>query len=310
LHLNLTRFHPVKENNLLGKTQEPILSTAQKALLESFKAAANLEDLAARLVIPIQLATVTGAKVISAHGYDAYKITIAVKSDDPNRVAREIFTTAAGLTGAPVGVVAGKLIVHSFPSGILYSGIAGAAGGVVGGVIASKSKDNVAANGDVAFFDRYGGALHIYKGSDYIGCFSFDQIGKRFNGLSLHIYDGSDYVGSSSFDYNEMFDEPLPNLDEVGSFGFDHVSEQVNGIPGRYTYDPATVKDWYADGTDNRIELIETTDGLTLYHTDAEQLVQAMAAFTPPAAAQTSWMRPQDAGSRILLAALYRGGID
>ncbi|HZS80205.1 MAG TPA: hypothetical protein VFA14_02080, partial [Herbaspirillum sp.] len=122
----------------LGKTQEPILSAAQKALLESFKVAANLEDLAARLVIPIQLATVTGAKVISAHGYDAYKITIAVKSDDPNKVAREIFTTAAGLTAAPVGVVAGKLIVHSFPSGILYSSIAGAAGGVVGGVIASE----------------------------------------------------------------------------------------------------------------------------------------------------------------------------
>ncbi|MFZ1180455.1 MAG: calcium-binding protein [Herbaspirillum sp.] len=347
-------------------------------MLESFKTAANLADLATRLVIPIEFAVVTGAKIISAHGYDAYKITIAVKSGDLNAVAKEIFSAGVGLmatnatgmlfrplfstgpigagfaVGVPIisgvwasdyaGVIWDNTLQHtaagqwsigqltdsfgislkitqgspgntashadmppanqtpdtalvldpvSNQAGIVFRDKTRPATGnsklydvtsvtVTHGPLAgqtlstttntqtgeinhhwleadgSQSKGNVAANGDVAFFDRDGGALHIYKGSDY-----------------------------------------------VGSFGFDHVSEQVNGVPGRYTYDPATVKDWYADSTDNRIELIETADGLTLYHTDTEQLVQAMAAFAPPAAAQTSWMRPQDAGSRILLATLH-----
>ncbi|MFZ1180334.1 MAG: calcium-binding protein [Herbaspirillum sp.] len=70
--------------------------------------------------------------------------------------------------------------------------------------------------------------------------------------------------------------------------------------------DRITVKDWYANnGADNQIERIETADGLTLYNTDVEQLVQAMAAFAPPAAAQTYWTRHQDADGRILLAALH-----
>ncbi|MFZ1180335.1 MAG: calcium-binding protein [Herbaspirillum sp.] len=70
--------------------------------------------------------------------------------------------------------------------------------------------------------------------------------------------------------------------------------------------DRITVKDWYAGGgADNQIECIETADGLTLYNTDVEQLVQAMAAFAPPAAAQTRWTRHQDADGRILLAALH-----
>jgi hypothetical protein len=90
----------------VGKAAESISSVAQQALLESFRAAAKREDLAARLVIPIQLLTVTGAKVITAHGYDAYKITIAIHSDDPNAVAREIFATGVGLAATGIaGVV-------------------------------------------------------------------------------------------------------------------------------------------------------------------------------------------------------------
>ena len=92
----------------LGKEGQAVTTTAQTALLDAFKAAGNINDLAARLGIPIQLLAVTGVKAVSTYGYDGYKISIAIKSDDPNAVAKELFTTAmgkvvgAGLTASPM----------------------------------------------------------------------------------------------------------------------------------------------------------------------------------------------------------------
>ena len=51
--------------------------------------------------------------------------------------------------------------------------------------------------------------------------------------------------------------------------------------------DKATISNWYA-GTQNQIEQIKTSDGKTLANTDVEKLVQAMAAFAPPVAGQTT----------------------
>lgn len=44
----------------LGKTGEFISGAAQKGLLDAFQTAASLDDVAARLAIPIQMLTVTG----------------------------------------------------------------------------------------------------------------------------------------------------------------------------------------------------------------------------------------------------------
>ena len=86
----------------IGKVGESISTAAQNALLEAFRTAGRIDDLAAKLAIPIQLLQVSGAKVVFANGYDAYKITIAIRSENPNAVAKEIFSTGIGLatTGA------------------------------------------------------------------------------------------------------------------------------------------------------------------------------------------------------------------
>nr|WP_231395160.1 MULTISPECIES: calcium-binding protein [unclassified Herbaspirillum] len=68
--------------------------------------------------------------------------------------------------------------------------------------------------------------------------------------------------------------------------------------------DRVTVKDWYVggtSGTDNRIERIKTADGNTLYDSDVDKLVQAMASFAPPAATQTSWANGQSSQDKVLM---------
>ncbi len=53
------------------------------------------------------------------------------------------------------------------------------------------------------------------------------------------------------------------------------------------TADKFTVQNWYA-GSAYRIEQFKTTTGRILLEAQVESLVQAMAAFAPPAAGQTS----------------------
>ena len=53
------------------------------------------------------------------------------------------------------------------------------------------------------------------------------------------------------------------------------------------TTNSVTVQNWYL-GSQYQVEQIKTTDGKKLLNTDVEKLVQAMAAFTPPAAGQTT----------------------
>ncbi|MFJ3054729.1 calcium-binding protein [Herbaspirillum sp. NPDC087042] len=72
--------------------------------------------------------------------------------------------------------------------------------------------------------------------------------------------------------------------------------------------DQVTVKDWYVggdSGTDNHIERIKTADGKTLYDTDVAKLVQAMAAFSPPSATQTSWTSGQRSHGQVLLSVTH-----
>ena len=82
----------------LSKTTESVTSMAQQALVETLKKSSeNLHDVAAKLSIGLPLLKVTAAKIVSQYGYDAYKITLAIRSENPEAVAKEIFSTAVGL---------------------------------------------------------------------------------------------------------------------------------------------------------------------------------------------------------------------
>lgn len=84
---------------------------------------------------------------------------------------------------------------------------------------------------------------------------------------------------------------------------FSHVGNDLR-IDVMGTKDQVIVKDWYvggSSGTANHIERIKTADGKTLYDTDVEKLVQAMASFAPPSATQTSWKEGQTNQGKVLL---------
>jgi hypothetical protein len=73
------------------------------------------------------------------------------------------------------------------------------------------------------------------------------------------------------------------------------------------TTDKVTIQNWYTSTTGSatnaawQIERIKTDDGLTMYNTDVEKLVQAMAAFAPPTAATTSWTSGATQNGKTLL---------
>ncbi len=70
--------------------------------------------------------------------------------------------------------------------------------------------------------------------------------------------------------------------------------------------DEVLVKDWYQDtGSENHVERIKTADGKTLYDTDIDKLVQAMASFAAPSATQTSWPTTQGGDGKVLLAVTH-----
>ena len=76
---------------------------------------------------------------------------------------------------------------------------------------------------------------------------------------------------------------------------------QIDVLGGQ---DQITIKDWYvggASGSDTHIERIRTAEGYTLYDSDVEKLVQAMASFAPPAATQTEWRSGQSSADQVLL---------
>ncbi|WP_233620109.1 calcium-binding protein [Burkholderia multivorans] len=71
------------------------------------------------------------------------------------------------------------------------------------------------------------------------------------------------------------------------------------------TGDTATVRDWYR-GSRYQIEQIRTDDGRTLVNADVEKLVQAMAAWSPPAAGSVMLSSEQQAALAPALAANWR----
>ncbi|WP_423383702.1 S8 family serine peptidase [Burkholderia sp. LMG 32019] len=134
-----------------------------------------------------------------------------------------------------------------------------------------------------------------------------------FNSVTLG--DGSDTVTMSGTNatatvghgsYNLEFDAPNGTL----RFGadtasdhlwFQHVGEDLR-ISAIGNNASVTLKDWYA-ATPDRAALIVAGDGKTLAAAMVDQLVQAMAAFAPPAAGATSLTPTQQTALQPVLAA-------
>jgi hypothetical protein len=114
-----------------------IFEYAQNMLESVFKSSADdIAGLSAKLVIPIQIVTVSAAKVVTKHGYDAIKISIAIRSGDPNAVAEEIFS-------AGVGVLAGSTVslgIKVFAPGLGLVASSGV-GAFIGWWASEKAKD-------------------------------------------------------------------------------------------------------------------------------------------------------------------------
>ncbi|QPK65499.1 hypothetical protein IVG45_06030 [Methylomonas sp. LL1] len=82
---------------------------------------------------------------------------------------------------------------------------------------------------------------------------------------------------------------------------FQHVGNDLEAsIVG--TSDKLIVKDWYT-GSANHVEQFIASDGLTLLDSQVENLVNAMAAFAPPAAGETSLPADYQAALVPILAA-------
>jgi Ca2+-binding RTX toxin-like protein len=118
--------------------------------------------------------------------------------------------------------------------------------------------------------------------------------------------DGQDTIVESDATSGNLDVLQFTNLSQ-NNLWFEQVGNNLQ-INVMGTTDQIIIKDWYvagASGTDNQIERIQTADGLTLYNTDVEQLVQAMAAFAPPGAAQTSWTSGDTSNGKVLLAVTH-----
>jgi Ca2+-binding RTX toxin-like protein len=118
--------------------------------------------------------------------------------------------------------------------------------------------------------------------------------------------DGQDTIVESDATAGNTDVLKLTNANQ-NNLWFKHVGNNLQ-INLMGTTDQITIKDWYVSstsGTDNQIERIKTADGLTMYNTDVEQFVQAMAAFAPPSATQTNWTNGQTSNGQILLAVAH-----
>lgn len=85
---------------------------------------------------------------------------------------------------------------------------------------------------------------------------------------------------------------------------FQHLGNNLNvSIIG--TTDSLVIKDWYL-GSQYRVEQFKTADGKQLLDTQVENLVSAMAAFSPPAAGQTSLSPEYEAALTPVIAANWQ----
>ncbi|ALU90072.1 hemolysin-type calcium binding protein [Herbaspirillum rubrisubalbicans M1] len=114
--------------------------------------------------------------------------------------------------------------------------------------------------------------------------------------------DGQDLVVDNDATAGNLDVLQLSGINQTNLW-FKHVGDDLQ-INVMGSTDQISIKDWYqggSSGKDNRIERIRTAEGFTMYDTDVERLVQAMAAFAPPAATQTSWSSGQTSNGKVLM---------
>lgn len=112
--------------------------------------------------------------------------------------------------------------------------------------------------------------------------------------------DGQDMIVDSDATAGNVDVLQLSNLNQ-NELWFRHVGDNLQ-IKVMGTTDQITIKDWYiagVSGADNQIECVKTADGLTLYNSEVEQLVQALAGWVPPAAAEVNWGRGQHSHEQV-----------
>lgn len=68
------------------------------------------------------------------------------------------------------------------------------------------------------------------------------------------------------------------------------------------TSDKLTLNNWYS-GNANHVEKFQTSDGKTLLDSQVQNLVQAMASFSPPAAGQTTLPTAYQSSLALVIAA-------
>ncbi len=96
-----------------------------------------------------------------------------------------------------------------------------------------------------------------------------------------------------------VFGEGIADQDVWLSRSGNHLQIDLLGDGGR-----VTVNNWYA-GTQYRIEELQLSDGQKLLHAQVDALVQAMAAFAPPAPGQTTLTPEQQSALAPVIAAAW-----
>ncbi|PLY60942.1 hypothetical protein HBH1_00881 [Herbaspirillum sp. BH-1] len=144
--------------------------------------------------------------------------------------------------------------------------------------------------------DAYDNRIEGYGGNDILSGGRGNDILIGGSGNDTYLYsagDGKDIlVDHDKAGRTDML--MLTDIDRT-QLWFRHTGNDLQ-IDVLGTADQIRVKDWYvggASGADNHIERIRTADGSTLYDSDVDKLVQAMAAFAPPEASQTRWTTGQ-----------------
>ena len=114
------------------------IGVAQEEIIAAFKSAsADVPGLATKLGTSIAYLSVTATKVVTQHGVDAVKITIALNSGDPVEVLSEVAGVAAGLITTPAAGLALEMLASAYLTPAAGIPI-GAIGGIAFGAVASE----------------------------------------------------------------------------------------------------------------------------------------------------------------------------
>ena len=198
----------------------------------------------------------------------ADRITISNWTDAYDRI--ETLRFADG-TEVDVSALAGAQEALGDTAGVTLAGSAGTdwlAGGSGDDVLAGGGGDDILLGGDGDDTISGGGGDDTLVGNEGSDTYRFG----RGDGI-----DTLDNLGNDAASTDRLvFDPDIASGDLWFSQSGTALRIQIIG-----TSDNVYVSDWYSD-TDKRIDAVEAGDGAVLVQTQVQQLVEAMAAFSPP----------------------------